>query len=307
MAKNKDDLLWKGIIEDVFEDFLTFLYPNTATELDFSRGVQFLDKELEQVFPPEEDQYHPKVIDKLVKVFTRKGNEEWVLIHIEVQGKYSEEFGRRMFMYYVRIFDKYQKQIAAFAILTEHSNKKRSDTFTQSYLGTHLTYQFNVCKLADYKEEDLLVSSNPFAFVLLTAKLALKGKGQNDRERDDLLLGLKTALAKDLLSKDMPKSKIRMLMNFLKYYVRFSDDKKNVIFEQQLEILKGRSNTMGIEELLLDRAKHQGKVEGKVEGKLEGKIEYQHEMAREMLNDGLSIDKIMKFTKLTEEEIQSLK
>lgn len=149
-----------------------------------------------------------------------------MLIHIEVQGKYGGEFGKRMFMYYYRIFDKYQKPITAFAILTEHTNKPRPNIFSQGYLGTRLTYEFNVCKLSDYKEADLLASANPFALVMLTAKLALKGRRLPDMERDELLLGAKTSLAKELLSRDMPKRKIRVLMNFLKFYVRFSDDKK---------------------------------------------------------------------------------
>ncbi len=46
-------------------------------------------------------------------------------------------------------------------------------------------------------------------------------------------------------------------MNFLRYYIRFSDPGNNSIFEQELQKLTGRSNTMGIEELLLDRAKNE--------------------------------------------------
>ena len=29
--RRKDDILWKGILEDVFEDFLRFLSPDAAT------------------------------------------------------------------------------------------------------------------------------------------------------------------------------------------------------------------------------------------------------------------------------------
>ncbi|MHA4893288.1 hypothetical protein ACXZ1K_00950 [Pedobacter sp. PWIIR3] len=69
-------------------------------------------------------------------------------------------------------------------------------------------------------------------------------------------------------------------------------------FDEQLEILKGRSNTMGIEELLLDRAKHEGISEGKHENAVE--------IAREMKKEGFSIDQIIKFTKLTSKEIEEL-
>jgi hypothetical protein len=32
----KNDLLWKSILEDVFEDFLTFFYPESAQIFDFA-------------------------------------------------------------------------------------------------------------------------------------------------------------------------------------------------------------------------------------------------------------------------------
>ncbi|WP_316788828.1 hypothetical protein [Pedobacter frigoris] len=70
--------------------------------------------------------------------------------------------------------------------------------------------------------------------------------------------------------------------------------------------IKGKSTTMGIEELLLDRAKHEGKVEGKLEGKVEGKLEEQREIARELKKEGLAIEFIAKTTKLSVEEVEQL-
>ena len=40
------DILWKGIIEDLFEDFLLFFYSDKVHEIDFDKGFEFLDKEL---------------------------------------------------------------------------------------------------------------------------------------------------------------------------------------------------------------------------------------------------------------------
>ena len=45
--KKKKDYLWKGILEDIFDDFLRFMYPNADEMFDFKRGITFLDKELE--------------------------------------------------------------------------------------------------------------------------------------------------------------------------------------------------------------------------------------------------------------------
>lgn len=55
---------------------------------------------------------------------------------------------------------------------------------------------------------------------------------------------------------------------------------------------------MGIEELLLDRAKH--------EGKLEGKNEYALEIAREMKLKMLDIDLISELTGLSKAEINRI-
>ncbi len=101
---NRNDILWserrsEGILEDMFPDFLTFLIPNATSLIDFERGFEFLDKELEQVFPPDEDVFKPRHIDKLVKVFTKQGSEHWVLVHIEVQGQRDKAFAQRMFTY----------------------------------------------------------------------------------------------------------------------------------------------------------------------------------------------------------------
>ena len=82
----RDDALWKGLIEDLFDDFLRFYFPESVNLFDFNRKFEFLDKELEQLFPQQQDDFSPKYVDKLVKVFTKKGKEEWILIHIEVQG-----------------------------------------------------------------------------------------------------------------------------------------------------------------------------------------------------------------------------
>ena len=53
-----DDILWKTLLEDIFDDFLRFFIPDVDRLLDFSRGVEYLDKELDQLFPPEEGACH---------------------------------------------------------------------------------------------------------------------------------------------------------------------------------------------------------------------------------------------------------
>jgi hypothetical protein len=77
-------------------------------------------------------------------------------------------------------------------------------------------------KITSQSDEELLASDNPFALFVLTAKKALSGKEiKNSQQLDELLLALKLKLAKQLLNRQIAKEKIRVLMNFLRYYVRF--------------------------------------------------------------------------------------
>ncbi|MEH6305598.1 hypothetical protein RYH73_08085 [Olivibacter sp. CPCC 100613] len=267
MAK-KDDLLWKGILEEIFDDFLRFMHPEADEIYDLKKGIAFLDKELEQLFPPEEDEFSPKVVDKLARVNTREGKEEWVLIHVEVQGRYQKDFPKRMFTYYYRILDKYNQRISAYAIFTDGYKVKRPDRYETGYQGTSLTYRFNTYQLAHSNEQELLQSDNPFALAVLVGRSAFVGNRAEDSEkRDSDLLEFKGTLLRKLAKAQLSSKKIRALMNFLKYYVHFDNQYNNVIFDKQIQTVKGRSEAMGIEELMLDRATKQGIQKGEQKSK----------------------------------------
>ncbi|MEO6282127.1 MAG: hypothetical protein ABIN80_29625 [Dyadobacter sp.] len=243
----RNDVLWKSILEDTFDDFLRFFCPEADQIFDFSRKFEYLDKELDQLFQPQDGRYATKFVDKLVKVFTLTGAEEWVLVHIEVQGYHDRFFEDRMFTYYYRIWDKYRKRITAFVILTDDNATFRPTCFEQSFLGTTLRYQFNSFKILDQSEYELEKSDNPFAQVILTVKAALKRKALKEED----LLKLKLQLARRLLSRDIPKHKIDKLLNFLKFYVRFDRKESSKIYDSEIVTLTYKRNQiMGIEEAI---------------------------------------------------------
>ncbi|MEQ9235851.1 MAG: hypothetical protein RIG66_17400 [Coleofasciculus sp. E2-BRE-01] len=109
------DSPWKDAIENYFEDFIAFFLPEAQPEIDWSRGYEFLDKELRQVVRDAE--VGRRLADKLAKVYLLTGEEAWVLIHIEVQSQEETNFAERMFVYHYRIFDRYKRNVASLAIL----------------------------------------------------------------------------------------------------------------------------------------------------------------------------------------------
>ncbi|HJT74802.1 MAG TPA: hypothetical protein VJ720_12300, partial [Chitinophaga sp.] len=261
------DILWKGVLEEVFEDFVRFLHPEADKIFDFTRGITFLDKELERLYPDERNRYSPKLVDKLAKIYTFDGNEEWVLIHVEVQGAFQKDFALRMFTYYYRILDKYQRRISACAILTESAIKQRRNTYEQKFMGTSVRYRFNIYKIAEQDEEELLASDNLFALVVLIAKSKLLGRNlKNCEERDKMLLAFKRELLRELDQRAIPANKARVLMEFLRNYVHFENGENEEIFTN--EILKNK--TMGIHEFLKESATIEGKRLGIKEGMEKG-------------------------------------
>lgn len=227
----RDDALWKGILEDLFDDFLRFFFDNADEIFDMNRPFEFLDKELEQIFPTNQDDFYPKYVDKLVKVFTKEGTEEWILVHVEVQGSRDKDFGKRMFTYYYRILDKYDKEITAIAIFTDTNKKFKPRLYERKFLRTNLLFEFNTYKILEQDPQKLAESDNPFALVILTAFTAIK-KGKVSQNE---LFDLKIDLAKLMLSRNIHKDKIRGMMNFLKLYVRFGNDENLSKFDEVID------------------------------------------------------------------------
>lgn len=280
----KDDSLWKGILENVFDDFLFFFFDNADELFDIEKGFQFLDKELEQLFPMPEGEA-PKFVDKLVKVFRKEGIEEWMLIHIEVQGYDDKDFAKRMFTYFYRILDKYGMPITAFAIFTDTNKKFHPKAYEYHSFGTSNIYTFNTYKVIEQDEALLEKDKNPFAIVILTVLVALKLKKIND----DDLLNLKLQIFRNLYRRDIDDRKMRGLLTFLNFYVHFAKPETNSKFEKAIDILTENNTTMGIEEFVLDRARKQGLEEAKI-----GIVK------NLLLADKFTIAEIANFTNVTE-------
>ena len=63
--------------------FLQLFFPEAHADIDWDRPCESLDKELQQIAP--EAEIGRRYVDKLVKVWLKSGEEQWVLIHVEVQ------------------------------------------------------------------------------------------------------------------------------------------------------------------------------------------------------------------------------
>lgn len=100
-----------------------------------------MDKELNELFPEPQKQGGGRVADMLMKTFLKSGDEEWILVYLEIQGPGMGNFAFRMFQYWYRIYDRYGVDIAALAVFTGEKSQTRPDHFYESFLGTEIMYR----------------------------------------------------------------------------------------------------------------------------------------------------------------------
>ncbi len=258
MRHNKD-ILWKGLLEWVCDDLLRFVFPEADRIFDMQKGFTFLDKELAEMYPEPEKEIDVRHVDKLVKVFRKDGDEEWLLIHIEVQHRTDAKdrpfFSERMFRYFCLCFNHHRKPVVAMAIFTGPDAKRLPDSYEYELLNTRLRYEYNTLCILDYSDEELGKSDNPFAWVVLAAKKALlKGK-----DMDKKLLEGKLFIFRKLYENGIfEKRKLQAILTFLDNYVRFENPENNRKFRSEIDNITGKRDTMDIFDQVAEMKRQEG-------------------------------------------------
>lgn len=271
MKQRKSDILWKVIIEEVFADMLRFLFRDADQVYDMERGFEFLDKELAELNPQPDEEKDSRFADKLVKLYHRNGVEEWVLLHVEIQGDTHDRdaFAERMYTYFYRIRDRYPgKLVSALAIYTGQDAGLMPGRYSYEYRGTKLMYEYPTASILDYSDEELDKSTNPFAQVIVAAKMRL----QEGKVSEDELLNTKLLAARKLQEKGFAMEKIRAIFNFLRNYVLFDKPEMNRKFDQRFK-LDDKYTIMNTVEYIRMEGKEEGLKEGLKEGLEEGRTE----------------------------------
>jgi len=273
MKYRKSDILWKVIMEEIFADLLRFLFVDADQVYDMERGFEYLDKELAEMDPQPEEEKDTRFADKLVKVYHRDGEEEWILLHIEVQGDTSKhaEFSQRMYQYFYRIRDRYKmKPVSAVAIFTGPNGRDMPRQYVYQYRDTRLVYEYPTLSIADLADADLARSNNPFAHVVRAAKTGLLEK----KIPEEKLLKLKLLIANELQEKGFGRATTLAILNFLRNYILFDNAEMNRKFDEGIRP-NDKYSVMNTVEFI--------KMEGREEGREEGRTEKEVSVVRNLL------------------------
>jgi Domain of unknown function (DUF4351) len=254
------DTPWKQILEGYFPQFMAFFFPEADRAIAWSKGFDFLDSELQQVTL--EAETGKRIVDKLVKVYLRNGQEKWLLLHIEIQNQKETEFSERVYIYSTRLFDKFRQAVASFAVLGDTDQNWRPQSFHQEALGSRHDFSFQIAKLVGYKErmEELAASDNPFAIVVqahLTAQ-STKGKASQQRRRQR-----KYSLTTMLYERGWSEQEVIDLYRFIDWVLTLPPELEKA-FRDDLETYEREKNMPYISAI-----EKMGEARGKVEGKVE--------------------------------------
>jgi hypothetical protein len=201
---------WKEALEDYFRPFLAFFFPTVEREIDWDREVEFHDKELLKIVP--DAAAGTGTVDKLVRVWTRRGNREFVFVHVEVQTQHDPDLPRRLYQYNHRLEDRYGEMPVTLAVLGDLARGERPSSFVAGRWGCKVRFTYPVARVSDFRDrEDVLeATSNPFApFVLAHLKTV-----QTDRDPAERL-AWKLRVVKGLYDRGLDAPEIRRMFRLV--------------------------------------------------------------------------------------------
>jgi hypothetical protein len=266
------DTPWKEGLEQYLPQLLEFAFPDLHTLIDWSRGYESLDKELQQVLRDAE--LGKRIADKLFRVWLQDGEEAWVLIHVEVQSQEESGFAERMYVYNYRCFDRYRKPVISLAVLGDERASWRPSSYGYAYDGFELSLKFPIVKLVDYEAqwEVLEQSTNPFA-VMVMAHLKTKATTGKPQERKQW----KWSLIRRLFEWGYNREQVVPLFQFIDWMMALPVELQREL-RQELKRYQEESQMP-----LISRMELMAKEEGIEQGRQEGLLRNARESVIEIL------------------------
>lgn len=200
---------WKEAIEKHAYEAIAFLMPDLYPQIDTSRTPVFLEQEMRNI-KRKTLKGRKRIVDKLIKVWLKTGEERWLLIHIEIESSDEDGFGKRMYIYFSRAFDKYDVVIVALALFVGEKVPPNHNIFEEKNFGTTLTYGYNTYIVAQQSEEELLASDNIFALFILANLYTIKTKDDMERR-----LEMKKKMYELAIERNIPLEIMNSLLTFV--------------------------------------------------------------------------------------------
>lgn len=265
---NVNDTAWKDILDIYLPQFVEYCLPGLHTLIAWDKAWVSLDKELHAI--TKEGLTGTRLVDKLIKVYLWDGQEQWVLIHVEVQSLPDKLFPERMLTYAYRIYDKYRQPVVSCAVLTDEKHDWRPSYYEVGLAGSRLRIDYLVVKLIDYVEKraSLLEANNPIADVILSQLAAIETKRKSGEER----LKVKFQLTRRLYEKGYSREQVKSIYLFIDWIIGLPQPLEMAYLQEiyALEESKKMAYISTAERIGIEKGIAQGLAQGREQGLLIG-------------------------------------
>ena len=217
------DRLFKELISTFFVEFLELFLPSIASTIDPS-SVRFLPQEYFADLTTGDD----KVIDLLVEV-KQAGEDVGFLVHIEAQSYVEQDFTRRMFFYFARLYQKYLQRVYPIVVFSfDEPLREEASTHTVEFPNRKvLEFSFESIQLNRLHWREYLNQQNPIA-VALMAKMRI---AIDDRPK------VKAECLRLLATLQLNPARTRLISGFVDTYLRLNVIEEQV-FQEEIDKLE---------------------------------------------------------------------
>ena len=141
------DGVWKEALREHLAEFVEKYFPAEHAAIDWSHEPQWYDKELSQVLG--QPGQRNRTVDLLARVRLRTGQEQWILLHLEIQTSYEPDFAVRISRYNAGLNWVFKRRVLTLVVLADLRRGwcPEEDLFQVGTFESRL--KFPVCKLID--------------------------------------------------------------------------------------------------------------------------------------------------------------
>ncbi len=234
------DSQWKTLFKSLPKYVILRFFPTLYLLIDWTKGVRFLDKELQKVLPDFGKKRNPHG-GRADGIPLESRGKRLVLVHLEAQHIFDILLPERMFTTFYRLKDWFPGvHITALALYSGEDVPKVFDRYEYEFEGVKLTYIFNALLVKEQQEESLLNSDNPIDLALLAGLYVLKSKNDIQKAGD-----YKRKLARLCFERGYSKKAIRVLLNFVSFLIalpeqesrKFVNELNKLIMEPQAALI----------------------------------------------------------------------
>ncbi|WP_105219722.1 DUF4351 domain-containing protein [Gloeocapsopsis dulcis] len=265
------DRLFKELLTTFFWEFIELFFPTVITYLEHD-SITFLDKELFSDVTSGER----REVDLIAKAKLRN-QDSFFLIHCEHQSQPQADFGRRMFRYFARLYDKYALPVYPIVLFSYNTPQRSEPTSHQVSFPDKIILEFNysVIQLNRLHWREYLRQENPIAAALM-AKMQIQPQDRPTVKLECLRL---------LATLRLDPARMQLISGFIDTYLRLNAQEEQ-LFQTQLSTLElfQQEEVMEIVTSWMERGIEQGRQEGRQEGKQEGKQEEARSLILRLLN-----------------------